>query len=210
METVIVRHISFMNSTTLEHLNGNTITQYIAAHSPQTCFNGRCAYIDTSPLTSPVSLLSLKDHEIINPNDKSIWDRAYLNEYDITEDIHTWTGNALPIMAISTIKKNTDGHPIRSKYRIVVLGNLDTHTWSKGGFFAPVMSQLEFGSMIAAAVRLHRTPKSGDFQMLFANPPCPLMNSTPYDLNFPHHTTSNLFEVNKLTIWSKEITSPLV
>ena len=82
----------------------------------------------------------------MTPNDKSIWDHAYLNEYlGLTEDTNTWeyisereyqilrpiTGNALPSMAISTIKKDADGLPIRAKYRIVVLGNLDPHTWTK-------------------------------------------------------------------------------
>ena len=102
-------------------------------------------------------------------NDKSIWDRAYLNEYlGLTEDTNIWeyisekeyqilrplTENTIPSMAISTIKKNADGLPIRAKYRIVMLGNLDPHTWTKHDHFAPVMSQLEFRSMIASAVRL--------------------------------------------------------
>lgn len=56
---------------------------------------------------------------------------------------------------------------------IFVLGNLDPHTWSKRDCFAPVMSQLELRCMIAATVRLQRTPKSGDFQNAFCQSTLP-------------------------------------
>jgi len=128
---------------------------YISANPPQTFTKGKRAHVDALPLTSSVSPSSLKDHNEMNSNDKSIWDRAYLNEYlGLTEYTNTWeyitekeyhilrpiVGNTLPGMAISTIKKNTEGHPIRVKYRIVGLGKLDPHTLSKQDCFAPVMS----------------------------------------------------------------------
>jgi hypothetical protein len=49
---------------------------------------------------------------------------------------------ALPTMAIATIKYNEHNKPNRAKYRIVVLGNLDYHHWSKVDTAAPVLSQL--------------------------------------------------------------------
>ena len=85
-------------------------------------------------------------------------------------------------MAISTIKKGADGHPIRAKYRIVVLGNLDPHTWSKRDCFALVMSQLKFRCLMAAVVRLQCTPKSGDFQNVFCQSTLPLNENTSYTL----------------------------
>jgi len=49
----------------------------------------------------------------------------------------------LPTMVIATIKYDANNKPKRAKYRIVVLGNLDYHTWSKEDTAAPVLSQLE-------------------------------------------------------------------
>jgi len=46
-------------------------------------------------------------------------------------------------MAIATIKYDAFNRPKRAKYRIVVLGNHDYHSWSKASTAAPVMSQLE-------------------------------------------------------------------
>ena len=188
METIIVRRMSFMNSTNQVHIESEAIKHYIATHPPQTFIKGKRAHVDASPLKSTIPPSSLKDHSNMNPNDNSIWDRVYLNEYlGLTEDTNTWeyitekeyhllrpiTGNALPSMAISTIKKNTEGKPIRAKYRIVVLGNLDPHTRSKRDCFAPVMSQLEFRTMIASAVHLQRPPRSGDFKNAFCQSTLP-------------------------------------
>ena len=52
-------------------------------------------------------------------------------------------GRLMPTVAISTIKFDGDGKPDRAKYRIVVLGHLDPHNWSKNDWYAPVMSQIE-------------------------------------------------------------------
>ena len=102
--------------------------------------------MDASNLQSLKPPQSLIAHDSISPNDKAIWDRAYLHEYlGLTEDTGTWkyitekdyhllrpiTGNALPSMTISTIKHDTNGKPIWAKYRIVALRNLDPHTCSK-------------------------------------------------------------------------------
>ena len=49
-------------------------------------------------------------------------------------------------------KKDQDGNPIRCKYRLVVLGNLDPNNWSKSDCFAPVLSQLELRLLQTIAV----------------------------------------------------------
>jgi hypothetical protein len=49
----------------------------------------------------------------------------------------------MPTMAITTIKRDDDGNPIRAKYCIVALGNLDPYQWTNEDCFAPVLSQLE-------------------------------------------------------------------
>jgi hypothetical protein len=53
-------------------------------------------------------------------------------------------------MAITTIKY--DQHNKRSKYRLVVLGNLDYHKWSKEDTTAPVLSHLELRLLTSLAV----------------------------------------------------------
>lgn len=55
-------------------------------------------------------------------------------------------------MVIATIKYDEFNHPKRAKYRIVVLGNLDYHNWSKEATAAPVMSQLELQILTALAI----------------------------------------------------------
>ena len=90
-------------------------------------------------------------------NDQVIWNEAYNEEYNSLVSIPTWEvlsesqfkllskgAKPLPSMAISTIKYDENNRPNRAKYRIVVLGNLDYHQWSRESTAAPVMSQLEF------------------------------------------------------------------
>ena len=73
----------------------------------------------------------------------------------------------MPTMAIAVIKKDGEGNPVRAKYRIVVLGNLDPHSWSKSDCFAPVLSQTELRLLIAIAVQLKCIPKVGDVAQAF-------------------------------------------
>jgi len=105
--------------------------------------------------------------------DQNIWTAAYDEEFDglsslptwdiITEDQFHCLGNgikALPSMAIATIKYDEFNRPKRAKYRIVVLGNLDYHSWSKESTKAPVMSQLELRILTSLAVIHKRVLKS--------------------------------------------------
>ena len=101
---------------------------------------------------------NLSRHSFLPEPDRGLWDAAYAEEYYGLLKLGTWEilleeayrelqttsrTNTLPSMAISTIKKDGNGKPQRCKYRIVALGNLDQHNWTKSDCFAPVLSQLE-------------------------------------------------------------------
>ena len=118
--------------------------------------------------------------------DKAIWDAAYDEEYDGLESLPTWQvlteqqyhqisrGNkALPTMAIATIKYDQFNRPKRAKYRIVVLGNHDYHTWSKASTAAPVMSQLELRLLTALAISQKRCLKNCDIKQAFVQSSLP-------------------------------------
>ena len=137
-------------------------------------------HVSAVGLSSPDAPHLLK-HPSLIPKDKEIWDAAYSEEYfglknlpafqSITEadyqaNKHVY-GPLLPTMAISTVKYNEIGKPVRAKYRIVVLGNLDPHQWTKSDCFSPVMSLLELRLLTAIAVRHNRTLKSGDVKQAF-------------------------------------------
>ena len=79
---------------------------------------------------------------------------------------HLYKG-IMPTMAIATIKYDGNGRPIRAKYRIVALGNLDHHSWTKQDCFAPVLSQLELRFLVALAAKHQCIPKTGDVTQAF-------------------------------------------
>jgi hypothetical protein len=131
---------------------------------------------------------TLLKHYLLSNKDKRIWDASYKAEYDGLVDIETWEtiteaeyqelrklgkGGLLPTMAISTIKYDGDGNPLRAKYRIVALGNLDPHTWTKEDCFAPVMSHLELRLLTALAVQKNCIPKTADFVQAFCQSSLP-------------------------------------
>ena len=88
---------------------------------------------------------TLLKHYKLHPEDKITWDEAYRQEYQGLMDIDTWEviseqeykdtkhilGSILPTMAISVIKHDGDGKPVRAKYRIVALGNWTPTTGPK-------------------------------------------------------------------------------
>ncbi len=122
----------------------------------------------------------------MSSNDKAIWEATYCEEYDGLTSIPTWEvltesqfkalskgRKSLPSMAISTIKYDSNNKPKRAKYRIVVLGNLDYHQWSKESMAAPVMSQLELRLLTSLAV-FHKTPlKNCDIKQAFVQSTLP-------------------------------------
>ncbi len=129
-------------------------------------------------MEAPASLLK---HQYLHPNDKKIWDESYRQEYQGLVDIDTWETisedeynnmkhlykGLMPTMAISVIKYDGDGNPVRAKYRIVALGNLDPNHWEKSDCFAPVLSQPELRLLTAIAAKKKRLPKSADITQAF-------------------------------------------
>jgi hypothetical protein len=82
-------------------------------------------------------------------------------------------GRPLPTMAISKMKRDSQGQPIRAKYRIVVLGNLDPHKWSKADCFAKVLSAMELRLLLAIATHLRVIPKQCDAIQAFCQTTLP-------------------------------------
>lgn len=84
---------------------------------------------------------SLLQHRLLNDNDRRILDSAYAEEYFGLTDLPCWATiteaefqrdrhlykSILPSMAVSLIKCDEYGSPKRAKYRIVALGNLESH-----------------------------------------------------------------------------------
>jgi len=137
-------------------------------------------HVSAHGLQSLIAPTSLKNHHKLSSSDKSIWDAAYDEEYDGLESLPTWEviteeqfrlsskgQRALPTMAIATIKYDENNRPKRAKYRLVVLGNLDYHTWSKVATAAPVMSQLELRLLTSLAVYHRRVLKNCDVKQAF-------------------------------------------
>jgi hypothetical protein len=122
----------------------------------------------------------------LNSTDKSIWDEAYFEEYDGLSSLPTWEVlteqqfkvfskgvKALPSMAIATIKYDSFIHPKRAKYRIVIRGNHDYHTWSKEAIAALVMSQLELRLFTSLAIHHKRYLKNCDVKQAFVQSSIP-------------------------------------
>jgi hypothetical protein len=74
---------------------------------------------------------------------------------------------ALPTMAITTIKYDSNNRPKRAKYCLVVLGNMDYHTWSKEETSAPVLSQLELRLLTSLAMYNRRVLKNCKVKQAF-------------------------------------------
>ena len=81
-------------------------------------------------------------------------------------------------MAIYIIKKDGNGKPIRAKYRIVVLGNMDPYGWEKQDCFAPVLAQFELRMLIHITTEQGVIPKVGDVSQAFCQSLLP--QSEPY------------------------------
>ncbi len=151
-------------------LTSNIIAQQIKARK-----------VSARDLIVPEAPASLLQHSKMHPSDKATWDESYRQEYQGLVDIDTWEvipeaeyleskhlfGSLLPTMAIAVIKPDGDGNPERAKYRIVALGNLDPHNWTKDDCFAPVLSQLELRFLAALAAQNKCIPKSGDITQAF-------------------------------------------
>jgi len=122
----------------------------------------------------------------LSPSDQAIWLEAYDEEFDGLNSLPTWDVitedqfkklskgiKALPSMAIATIKYDDFNRPKRAKYRIVVLGNLDYHNWSRDATAAPVMSQLELCILTSLAIHNKRVLKNWDIKQAFVQSSLP-------------------------------------
>jgi hypothetical protein len=137
-------------------------------------------HISAHGLKSLVAPTSLKAHKKLDESDNLTWDATYDEEYDGLESLPTWEvitesqfkqlskgRKALPTMAIATIKYDANNHLKRAKYRSVVLGNHDYHTWSNEEIAAPVMSQMELRLLTSLAVYYKWVLKNCDIKQAF-------------------------------------------
>jgi deoxyuridine 5'-triphosphate nucleotidohydrolase len=145
--------------------------------------NRKVSAKDLHLMTAP----TLLKHHQLHADDRKTWDEAYRQEYQGLVDIDTWETiteteyedtkhlykGVMPTMAISTIKYDGSGAPIRAKYRIVALGNLDPHNWTKNDCFAPVLSHFELRFLTALAAQKKRIPKTGDVSQAFCQSSLP-------------------------------------
>jgi hypothetical protein len=153
-------------------------------------------HVSAHGLKSLIAPTSLKSHSTMHPDDQIIWNDAYNEEYDGLVSLPTWEiisddryrqlskgKKALPTMAIATIKYNEHNRPKRAKYRLVVLGNIDYHTWSKEETAAPVLSQLELRLLTSLAVFNRRVLKNCDVKQAFIQLSLPKGEEYFYDLH---------------------------
>jgi len=165
-------------------------------------------HVSAHGLSSLIAPTSLKQHQSMSENDKVIWDAAYDEEYEGLNDLPTWdilTENqfkslskgvkALPSMALATIKYDANNRPKRAKYRIVVLGNLDYHNWSKESTAAPVMSQLELRLLTSLATSHRRVLKNCDIKQAF------VQSSIPEDEQYFVKPPVGCYRSSPGTIW---------
>jgi hypothetical protein len=143
-------------------------------------------HVSTHGLQSLVAPISLSSHQKMSESDKSIWDAANNEEFDGLNNLPTWEVltesqfkslskgiKALPSMTLATIKYDAFNRPKRAKYRIVVLGNHDYHTWSNKSTATPVMSQLELRLFTALAISQRRVLKNCDIKQAFVKSSLP-------------------------------------
>jgi hypothetical protein len=143
-------------------------------------------HVSAHDLTSLIAPVFLRSHNEMTETDKQIWDDAYFEEFDGLATLPTWEiltesefkflskgVKALPSMAIATIKYDAYNKPKRAKYRIVMLGNHDYHTWSKEDTAAPVMSQLELRFLTSLAISQRRVLKNCDIKQAFVQSSIP-------------------------------------
>jgi hypothetical protein len=154
-------------------------------------------HVSAHGLSSLIVPSSLKSHSKLSSSDKNIWDDAYFEEYDGLSSHPTWEVltedqykslyigvKTLPSMAIATIKYDEFNRPKRAKYRIVVLGNHDYHTWSKESTAAPVMSQLKLRLLTCLAIYHRRVMKNCDIKQAFVQSSLP--DNKVYLVRPPH------------------------
>ena len=112
----------------------------------------------------------------------------------------------LPSNKITTVKHNEYGLLVWAKYRIVALENLDSHTWTKIEWFAPVCSLFELRFIIAMAAQHRRIHKKGDVAHTFCQSVLPDSKYNVFCL--PAHcsiTQSKTHWILKKTLYGMDI-----
>lgn len=187
----------------------------MSIHRTQQFQNSVACHVSAASLQdlSPPTLIKMMS---LSPEDKSIWSKGNDEEFNGLADLPAWTsiteseyrkirkvvGNALPTMAISTIKYDENGIPTRAKWRIVALGNLNPHEWTTKDCFAPVLSLPELCLLTSLAIHHKRPLKSGDIKQAFVQSTLP--PSEKYALNPPPgcpQTPSNTYWLLKITLY---------
>lgn len=137
-------------------------------------------HVSTCGLTTE-DVPTLLYHHRLNKNDKKIRDSAYDEEYFGMTGLPCWVTishaefiknkhlykSVLLSMATSLIKYGENGKPKRAKYRIMALGNLESHKWSKYECHAPVLSLMEVRLLATLAVKNKRVLKNSGVKQAF-------------------------------------------
>jgi hypothetical protein len=116
--------------------------------------------------------------------DREIWLDSYREEKRGIESLDTYrkiilgeycalrqkgAPKAIPIKCVLTIKKDDNLLPLCTKSRIVALGNLEEHIWSKSDRFAPVLRQDSLRFLTSLAVEKRRPLQQGNCKNAFCH-----------------------------------------
>ena len=86
--------------------------------------------------------------------------------------------NAILSMCVLTVKKDENLMPLRTKSRIVVLGNLEDRCWSKAQSFSPVLWQDSLQFLVNLAVEKRHKLEQGDCKHAFCQSVLPPEETT--------------------------------
>ncbi len=162
-------------------------------HKNANFIQGQASHISVVGLSSVHPPGSLK--RALDPShpDHNIWFESYKEEFDgltanstfeiLTEAQYFYLCKAIgcvaiPSMCVFTIKKDSRGHPVRAKSRIVLLGNKDPTEWTKADCYAPVVSLPVVRLLTALAVKNKCTLKQGDCKNAFVQADLPPVEAT--------------------------------
>jgi hypothetical protein len=163
------------------------------------------------------------------------WLASYKEEYDGLKEFDSFEeltfaeyrklaethGPAIPSMYVLVTKKDEHGNPVRTKSRIVVLGNKDPHQWTKGECFAPVVTQAAVRLLVSLTIEHNKFAQQGDCKNAFCNPVLPddkiIIVRPPQGCPFSKpnalwrlHKTQCVMETPQHTLWTTPITQTLV
>ena len=159
---------SLINSLTLQP-GWTDSSRIVADHFTATSLQNPC----------PSSL----DKALLQNNpDHSVWLRLYDEEYDSLDNMDVFEpisldyfrtiqykcGKPTPTMCLMTIKYK-NGYPGRAKSRIVVLGNQQQVQYEANEKYAPVLSQVQFRTLLSVAVHHKRVLRQGDVKNAFCH-----------------------------------------